>query len=360
MRKDLLINLGLFLGSTLFCFVLVETAFRGLTYLEDQGISHTHLHQGIPVPEDGQAKLGHIIRRSGNAKLIYELKPDLEVTYHQASVRTNSLGMRSREIDSDDDAFTIVGIGDSFMFGQGVGEGEPYLTVLEELLEEAGHRVRVINLGVPGYNTVMEVESLRSKGLAYDPDLVIIEFVGNDLSLPNFVRAPRDLFDLERSYAADYFRHRLGWNWDKPDWKEMTLTGIQGIPMEDPQGMGRTTDPSKVPKEFRHLVGWDAYRGAMQDLLSMSEEEGFHLLLISLAPSDGLLKKEALRFGREEGIEVLDIGQVVRGELQRLKAKRYLGSPLALSETDGHPSARGHRLAGETLFDHLVQTNRLP
>ena len=63
----------------------------------------------------------------------------------------------------------IVGIGDSGMFGWNVEQGEDYLSVLRSNLTARANGVsyEVLNLGVPGYNTQIEVESLRSKGLAY-------------------------------------------------------------------------------------------------------------------------------------------------------------------------------------------------
>ena len=42
----------------------------------------------------------------------------------------------------------------------------------------------IINTGVPGYNTVMEVATMRAKGLALEPDIVILNVVTNDLNLP--------------------------------------------------------------------------------------------------------------------------------------------------------------------------------
>ena len=41
-----------------------------------------------------------------------------------------------------------------------------------------------MNTGVPGYNTYMEVAALKQKWLFYEPALVVIDFVGNDLDLP--------------------------------------------------------------------------------------------------------------------------------------------------------------------------------
>jgi hypothetical protein len=53
------------------------------------------------------------------------------------------------------------------------------------MLREAhpGRQYQVLNMGVGGYQTLQEVELLRSRGLKYDPDYVLIGFCINDFHL---------------------------------------------------------------------------------------------------------------------------------------------------------------------------------
>lgn len=76
--------------------------------------------------------------------------------------------------------FRIVGIGDSFVFGE-VPYKYNFLTVLEEKLNKIYQDVEVINLGVPFVGPKEYNLNLNECGLVYKPDLIICcLFVGND------------------------------------------------------------------------------------------------------------------------------------------------------------------------------------
>jgi len=77
----------------------------------------------------------------------------------------------------------LVVVGDSFTQGYGVEEDEAYPRVLERLLDarEPQRRHEVINLGVPGGCTLEYVSNLAEVGLAYEPDLVLVGLMANDV-----------------------------------------------------------------------------------------------------------------------------------------------------------------------------------
>jgi tetratricopeptide (TPR) repeat protein len=97
----------------------------------------------------------------------------------------NSLGLRGEEITAEKPAGTyrILGIGDSFAFGEGVKDDDTFLHRLQLRLN-AGNagptRYQVLNAGVQGYNTRDEVVYLEHHWLALNPDLVLIVFYIND------------------------------------------------------------------------------------------------------------------------------------------------------------------------------------
>ena len=242
------------------------------------------------------------------------------------------------------------------MFGQGVPASAAYLAVAENrLATRHGHEARIVNTAVPGYNTVMEVATLEAKGLECGPRLVVIEFVGNDLSLPNFVRQPARPWSLRRSFLGDYVQERLGTRRDQSLHRRLLDAGLLGVPQEDPAGMGNATDPRRVPAAYRGLVGWDAYAAAMQKLRTLSEANDFDVVAISLGPGDGPLKTRALDLARELGFHVVDIGAEFRNYLQNSGHDEYLESPLALGDGDGHPSVLAHRMAGEMLAEYIAR-----
>lgn len=73
----------------------------------------------------------------------------------------------------------IVAFGDSLSAGFGVAPGKSFPDDLQRLLNAAGYRYRVANLGVSGDTTTDGLERLPSV-LALHPAIVILEFGGND------------------------------------------------------------------------------------------------------------------------------------------------------------------------------------
>jgi lysophospholipase L1-like esterase len=78
-------------------------------------------------------------------------------------------------------SFRIIGLGDSFTFGEGVRLGDVFLSRLQNLLNrKVAGKYEVINCGVSSYNTRDEVVYLERKWIKLKPDLVLLVFVIND------------------------------------------------------------------------------------------------------------------------------------------------------------------------------------
>lgn len=73
----------------------------------------------------------------------------------------------------------IAAFGDSLSAGYGVAPGKSFPDDLQRLIDAAGFRYRVVNLGVSGDTTTDGVERLPTV-LAVHPAIVILEFGGND------------------------------------------------------------------------------------------------------------------------------------------------------------------------------------
>ena len=105
----------------------------------------------------------------------------------------NSLGMRGPELPeptAGETQFRVVAVGDSCTFGKGVLESETWPRQLEMALAEAlgpGTRPVVANLGVNGYAGRDYREIFLERGLAAEPDVVVIGYNLNDF--PNAIRA---------------------------------------------------------------------------------------------------------------------------------------------------------------------------
>ena len=140
-----------------------------------------------------RASLRTIVRSHPSDSIIYTLKPDLDLTFVRARVRTNSCGMRSpeRPIAKPPGVYRIALLGDSFAFGWGVEQHETFAQKLEDTLNERskrGLKFEVLNFGVPGYSTFQEVALFEEVGLQFEPDAVLVYFVQNDFGMPIFIR----------------------------------------------------------------------------------------------------------------------------------------------------------------------------
>jgi hypothetical protein len=102
------------------------------------------------------------------------------VRIEQFTVNSNSRGVRGlREYPVARGASArVVVIGDSYTFGEGVGDDETFSARLERLLPDT----EVINLAVHGYGTDQQALRLELDGLAYRPDVVILGYYEDDIS----------------------------------------------------------------------------------------------------------------------------------------------------------------------------------
>jgi lysophospholipase L1-like esterase len=97
----------------------------------------------------------------------------------QADLKTNALGFRDEEHGPKAPGVTRVAVlGDSFVFGSGVGQDETLTRRLAALL---GPGYDVVNLGVPGYGTDQALLTLRRFGPRLSPDVVLAGFFWNDV-----------------------------------------------------------------------------------------------------------------------------------------------------------------------------------
>ena len=354
-RASLGPNLLLLALSLAFTALLAEGGLRLLAHFRNQGLLSTALASPVPIPEDRKVALGHMIRLSPNPRIIYEFKPDLEVEFIDAPTTINSAGFRGPLYPQAKPEGTrrIVGVGDSFMFGHGVGDGEVYLRVLEDLLNRfaANARFETINTAVPGYNTVMEVETLKAKGLAYQPDLVLIHFVGNDLELPNFIRVEEPVLALDRSFLVDLVRGAFSSSTVRGT---LRRHGLERSPRVE--GARRfVDDPDEAPPQYRSMVGWQAWEAAMTELAALGEEHDFKPVLVTFSATFAQRQRRILRFARRQGITTLEVGAIFRRWLDERGIEEYRGSPLALSDENMHPSALGHEIAARVIYRWLCE-----
>ena len=99
--------------------------------------------------------------------------------------RTNASGFRDRDFPpmKAPGGYRIIVVGDSVTFGWLEREENLYPKVLERLLAQGAEGdppCEVYNMAVFGYNAEQELETIRTKALPLQPDLIIIQWCLND------------------------------------------------------------------------------------------------------------------------------------------------------------------------------------
>lgn len=104
-------------------------------------------------------------------------------SYNHIPIEINSKGLRDYEHEYKNlmGAIRILGLGDSVTFGSGVFQDDTYLKQLERKLTNAGYPVEIINAGMNKYEFDQEYTYFREEGFKYDPDIVILGLVLNDI-----------------------------------------------------------------------------------------------------------------------------------------------------------------------------------
>jgi lysophospholipase L1-like esterase len=125
----------------------------------------------------------YTLRPSGYPSLRYELSPGTATKARGKEIRINSRGFRGLEPSSDPAVKRVIVLGDSITFGNNLALEETFPFQLQQQLATPGRNLEVLNFGVHGYDTLQEVSSLEIRGLGYHPDLVVVAYCLNDVSI---------------------------------------------------------------------------------------------------------------------------------------------------------------------------------
>jgi len=298
-----------------------------------------------PPPAVGaRARLGDIIRPSRLPGVVYELRPDLDVLFQGAPVRTGADGLRRAEAAPPPPSApcTLLGLGDSVMFGWGVPHEA---TFLERTAAALGPSWRAVNTAVPGYNTAMQAARLEHGWSRWRPDVVVVHVVLNDLELPPFLLPPPDLWSPDHSALWRRFRRVVG-------------PGDRSV--ADPWGTGLepSRDDPRLARRYRHMVGLEGFRRAIARIAATGRAHDVPVIVL-LDDDRRPPWSELGRIVRQAGLHAVTTVGAFGEELARRGLPRNDDSWRAtfwLSPTDPHPNATGHRVISRRLVEALETT----
>jgi len=289
------------------------------------------------------------VRRSADPRLLFELRPAAFVR-GEVEYRIDALGLRGPETTVEKPAGVrrVAVLGDSIAFGYWVAEVDAFPRQLEAMLRgRSAGRVEVLDFGVPGYNLDQEIEALRTKALAFSPDVVVVAFCLNDLEgIFSYElglvedRAERGRSLLGRARELLLARSRLA------SWVEYRLTEL-GARRRYVHARNPIAGPlyaEAVSQQRAVLVGkFDALRTILQS-------RGIHGL-VAVFPYLGT------RFDRYPYRE-LHAAVTSAAEASGLAALDLLGCYSGYGFRDlrvdvVHPSPLGHRVAAHAIRDAL-------
>ena len=121
-----------------------------------------------------------------DAELGWKLRPGAEDVWGGVRVRINAKGLRGPELDyaKPPGVTRILYLGDSVPFGFKIASHErtfPY-RIAAILERRTGARVETVNTGVGGYSPWQTYRVLAGEGVRYQPDVVVLSFVLNDVT----------------------------------------------------------------------------------------------------------------------------------------------------------------------------------
>ena len=342
--KNLLLSALLTLATLALCFGVGEIAARLLLPPHPLYLDPQPLHDPDP-------------------SLRWVLRPSQTGFTQDRRMHVNAAGLRDAEelpARKPTGEARVLVLGDSFSFGNGVGDGDTYAEVLERELRARGFPARVLNAGVQGYDVHQESDWLRERGLALEPDAIVVGLYENDLvrrkeagkaapiapdgglrkgRLRELVPDPW-IYAVKRSRAVAF----LGLSLRELRWRSFPPPGNYH---------------AKALFQAKGSPAWEQALADVRDSLARVRELAAGRAgtpVVAIFPHHGQMEPgildrtyhdPAVALVADVGLEPVDLLAAFRA------ASRRGESPFI--PFDGHPNELGHRLAGEALAEPVAR-----
>jgi len=248
-------------------------------------------------------------------------------------------------------------------FGEGLEAEEAFPALLaRELAARTGARYEVLNAGVEGYNAEAELAFLRERGLALEPETVVVGFNLNDYDyapvlgpLGILTRDPAARVSTRSLANVSEFYFLLRW-----------LATTRGRPFGDRGAAGLTPRPGERFSDLDRYVSalrkryyahpsdgcWQVMVDALRGLGETARAHRLRLVIAILPDGDQvgvpdpdlLPQRKVLAICAEAALDCLDLYPVFAAAAPHGE----------LFFDIMHPNAAGHRLIARALAEHLL------
>jgi len=298
-------------------------------------------------------------RLAANPVIKFEYRPGYTPNQDQydsslAGFHINRSGFRDREFQREKIAETrrIIILGDSITAGNGVDNVDlTYPKRLEALFNASaeGQRTEVLNMGVGGYNTLQQVETLRVKGMTYDPDVVMIGFCVNDFSweASPFVRLMSQLEPHQREMLGDM-------QWENRAWLNALISRsrLALFLFGQLQGLRGEREQSYNLEDYS-ISGTDPVSMALPILSDLQRAHAFECFIFIVPAFDD----EFVRYGHGHIHDRLHTAAAAYPNIRLVDLFNDFESsnahPSELAWDGLHPTAKGHELLAQFMKRYL-------
>jgi lysophospholipase L1-like esterase len=330
----------------------LEVFFRYYYFRWNENLSVPFLLFARAIPYS--KGITEFIQPSQKNGIIFELKPNIRSTFLGVLFSTNGIGaIGSKEYSKSKPYNTvrIIGIGDSIMSSWGVAPEHTFLQLIESRLRETySKQYEVINLSVPGYNTAIEFNVLKVKAMQYDPDLIIMQYCGNDYNLPSYIRKKV----YSKSYAYFVIKTALQRLFlaNKPQTHMNYFNAFSDAPRAKNNPVSFASEIGEVPKEYEYMVGIDNYIRTMQAISDYAKQRNIPILLLLQDSSILSLAPQITRMG----FYILDADKKLT---EYLNANSFEETDVSISSDDPHLNLLGHKLYADFILEYITSETSL-
>jgi lysophospholipase L1-like esterase len=275
-------------------------------------------------------------------------------------VRINAKGLRGPELSyaKPEGVSRILFLGDSVTFGYRVAHEDTFAFHAERRLNELGHDVEAINAGVGGYSPWQEHLYLEREGLRYQPDVVVIGFVLNDVTtkfgLVQF-GGPRIAYQLRKAGGTRLAR-RSGLLWMLHQLRGLAAYGADPArgaaeaQQLDVETLVRRSDDPRLPE------AWEITLDNLRAIVELCRARGAEPILVVFpyrfqlqAPQQDDPQQRLARFAAEQDLPQLDLLPALIAAARRdgIDPTRYF------IDYD-HLSPLGGRVVAQLIVDELL------